>query len=111
MPSSRRARPEAAATESRAAREDPALVGTRPPRQQGCCFEKSASQPGHPLDELLVQPIGLPRPREVLGLVDKSPENGHLRPNAGQSKVCGERAVVVGLQRREREGVRASPCA
>jgi hypothetical protein len=59
-------------------------------------------------------PLVSPGSREVFGPIDESPENGRTRPNAGNSKLGDGRAVVVrtpATRTRERECVRASPCA
>jgi hypothetical protein len=64
------------------------------------CREKSASQSGHLVDQLLVEWS------EVPGPTDESPDDGHLRPNADQPKFGGELAVVGGLQRRHEGNVR-----
>jgi hypothetical protein len=53
------------------------------------------SQPRHLFDELVAEPIAFSGSLEVLGAIGESPDDGHLRPKAGQSSIRRMPTVVA----------------
>ena len=86
-------------------REDPAVLDARGPCQRARRFEEPTSQARHLFDELVADPVGLSRAREVLDMIGKRADHRRLQSKAGQPKLCDERTVVVGFQSGERGDV------
>lgn len=86
----------------RGSRKDPAVFGARGLWHRRRRNQESVRQPRHFFDELVAQPLGISRSREMLDVIGESSDDGDLCSKTGKLELRSELAVVVRFQCGER---------